>query len=63
LYIVQRAATFFQAVMNGTAWNALATTKFVECINNRNTCNTADNSSCYSDAFPGNQVCPSSQLP
>ena len=42
LYIVQRAATFFQAVVNNQAGN-LITTKFVNCENYRNTCNTANN--------------------
>jgi poly(3-hydroxybutyrate) depolymerase len=34
IYIVQRAATFFQAVVNGKA-NRLRTTQFVDCINYR----------------------------
>ena len=41
-YIVQRAAIFFQAVVNNTA-SGLGTTKFIECQNNRIRCNMKNN--------------------
>lgn len=52
LYIVQRACTFFQAVMNNPTFAAahIKTTKFVECENYRNTCDTTNyNNSCPPD--------------
>ena len=42
LYLVQRAATFFQAVNNGKVASDFGTTKFVNCENFRKTCSTAD---------------------
>lgn len=61
LYIVQRAATFFQAVMNDTPPYAaihVLTTKFVECQNNRYGCSPADNNNgCPTDANASQQVC------
>ena len=58
LYIVQRAATFFQAIMGGKTLTDFTTTKFVECLNYRNTCDTADNNdSCPTDANSQSQVC------
>jgi dienelactone hydrolase len=55
VYIVQRAATFFQAVVNGKA-GLLKTTKFQDCINYRirackNT-NLKDSNSCTTHSLP-----------
>lgn len=60
-YIVQRAATFFQAVMNGVKPDPQKkhTTKFVECENYRYGCSLADNNNnCPKDNLPSSQVCP-----
>ena len=46
LYITQRAATFFQAVMNNLSFGAPHKTVFIECENKRVACNTADNYYC-----------------
>ncbi len=56
LYMVQRAATFFQAIMNGgTPQNIGQPTKFTECVNNRIRCNVqANTEGCQNnDACPG----------
>jgi len=46
-YMVQRAATFFQAVMNNKTKSDFGKTVFVECENKRNGCNTTtDNFDC-----------------
>ncbi len=47
LYITQRSATFFQAVLNGIA-NSLNKTIFIDCENKRIKCNTANNFNCSS---------------
>ncbi len=63
-YMVQRAATFFQAILNNNTYQDFETTKFVECENFRYLkCNsTADNNEgCYKDIYPQNQICPSSE--
>ena len=43
-YMVQRAATYFQAVMKGIA-GSLGTRSFTECENKRRKCDT-DNNHC-----------------
>ncbi len=51
IYIVQRAATFFQAVINNKTGN-LTRKIFVECENKRKKCsgtNTNDNNDCTGD--------------
>lgn len=45
-YMVGRGATFFQGAMGTNVLNNLLITKFVECQNNRNTCNTTNNNAC-----------------
>ncbi len=44
-YITQRAAVFFQAVMNGIG-NNLNKRTFIDCENKRIKCNTANNFNC-----------------
>ncbi len=49
-YMVQRSATFFQAVMNGYG-NELGDSKFVDCENERVQCNRPYNSECGTNAY------------
>ncbi len=58
LYIVKRAATFFQNVMNGKTYNFFPTTKFVECANDRHSCLNNSTTSCVPDSNPVAQACP-----
>ncbi len=59
LYIVQRAATFFQSIMNGKSYIDYTRTKFVECPNNRYSCLDNDtNSNCPLDTNAPAQTCP-----
>ena len=44
-YMVSRAATFFQAIIGNVA-GSLGRSRFVECVNNRKKCSTADAASC-----------------
>jgi acetyl esterase/lipase len=55
-YIVQRAATFFQYVMNENFPYKLSNTKFIDCQNTRYGCNPDANTSC------SNNVCASSSV-
>ena len=62
LYIAQRAATFFQGVMNNFNSSTLPTTRFKDCENYRSTCNTADNNNnCPDDTNMFTQCPPSDQ--
>lgn len=50
IYIVQRAATFFQYVMNPNFPYTLTHTKFVGCLNSRYGCNSDANVTCSNTA-------------
>jgi hypothetical protein len=50
-YIVQRTATFFQAIINGNV-SLLKTTKFIDCENFRSACDiNNNNNSCLNSDF------------
>jgi len=60
VYIVQRAATFFQAILANKV-NSLGTTRFVECENKRYRCFLADQYSCPGGKDPGADCPPPQQ--
>jgi len=57
IYIVQRAATFFQYVINSNFPYTLTHTKFVNCLNTRYGCNSDSTTTCSNTA-----TCPKSAL-
>lgn len=59
LYIVKRAANFFQGVMNSALYNSYKTTHFIECANDRNSCqdNNSTTPACEEDNDSVSPVC------
>jgi hypothetical protein len=50
IYIVQRAATFFQYLVNASFPSTLRHTKFVDCLNTRFGCNSDSGTTCSETA-------------
>lgn len=56
-YIVQRAATFFQAVLAGKTPSQLGRSLFIDCENFRAKCDSASNDNCIGTVDDISTIC------